>query len=236
MKVELIAHTSNFSIPQWVKECGWDGGDPHASETARLIELAGRNCYQSWKNPSKSTTSSYIRRLIDHDHLSVIEHAHAVFLVSGVSRSFTHELVRHRHLSFSQLSQRYVDESDTQFVIPPGIEDMPHLVEIVEDTAKVCLEAYKKLCDGLKVLEGKDRDSIKRVRQAARCVLPNATETRIVVSGNFRAWREMILKRIKPDVDQEFQKFARNVLFHLNKICPEVFSDIASFYLRGDEG
>jgi thymidylate synthase (FAD) len=228
MIVDLIAITEMRGLPGWVTGAGFED-EPR--NCARLIEAAGRNCYQSWKNPSGRTTKQYIENLIDHGHLSVLEHASATFLVRGVSRAFTHELVRHRHLSFSQLSQRYVDAAQCSFVVPPSIQGDEDLERVFYEACEQARQAYEVLCEGLES-KLKQYDSItphqrrKMVRQAARYVLPNATETAIVVTGNFRAWREVIQKRIGPEADLEFQQFSRRILQLLVEECPEAFSDL----------
>jgi len=234
VKVELIAVTDMLPVPEWVQQAGFR---PVETNPATLIEMAGRNCYQSWSNPSGRTTEQYISNLIEHQHFSVLEHASATFLVSGVSRSFTHELVRHRHLSFSQLSQRYVDESESDFVIPPIIRGDKELEDLVLTCCVKCRETYKEIVRKLDDKLSKDTSMTKlerrkRAREAARSVLPNATETRIVVTGNFRAWREVLTKRLDPAADMEFQLFSSSVLDILNSICPQVFSDLKVAYSK----
>src|SRR5690606_12172995 len=91
------------------------------TDAEALIEFAGRGCYQSWGNPSGKTNREYVQHLCRQGHFSVLEHANITVAIRGVSRAFTHELVRHRHFSYSQLSQRFVDESEARFVIPPAI-------------------------------------------------------------------------------------------------------------------
>ncbi len=98
---------------QWIGE-GTDG--------ERLAEFAGRLCYMSQKNPANRTTRDYLENIKKQGHGSVLEHANYSLLLEGISRSLTHELVRHRAgFAYSQLSQRYVDESDAAFVVPPAI-------------------------------------------------------------------------------------------------------------------
>src|ERR1700753_1560569 len=95
--------------------------DP-GSDGERLAEFAGRLCYMSQRNPAKRSTEEYLTNILKQGHGSVFEHAVYVLLIEGVSRSLTHELVRHRAgFGYSQLSQRYVDESNAAFVVPPAI-------------------------------------------------------------------------------------------------------------------
>lgn len=101
--------------------------NPDASEVETLIEFAGRACYQSFHRPveATNTTEKYTANtLFNRGHWSIAEHASATFYITGVSRAFTHELIRHRHLSFSQLSQRFVDESKPGVVIPPSTQGL----------------------------------------------------------------------------------------------------------------
>jgi thymidylate synthase (FAD) len=226
--VELVASTGidvGLSVTPW-QETGEGLTSPD-----RLAEFGGRLCYQSWDrpNPATATNASYLANIIAQQHFSVLEHASASFYVAGVSRSLSHELVRHRHLSFSQLSQRFVDESSVDFVVPPLVQE--HMNDgglgyyasaAFYDAGNVALEKYQAVVDQLSQL-GLPR---KQVREAARAVLPNATETQFLVTGNMRAWREVIAKRISPHADAEIQLFAREVLTILKRIAPNTFQDM----------
>src|SRR4029079_8182062 len=93
-----------------------------SSDGERLAEFAGRLCYMSQKNPASRATREYLENIKKQGHGSVLEHANYSLLLEGVSRSITHELVRHRAgFAYSQLSQRYVDESEAHFVVPPAV-------------------------------------------------------------------------------------------------------------------
>src|SRR5450759_2970701 len=107
------------------KHHGCEAEGPTALE--RLVEFAGRICYMSFgSNQAPGTNAEYIRKLIRNKHESVLEHAAWTVLISGVSRAFTHQLVRQRvGFAFSQLSQQYHDESNIRFVVPPGIDQIP---------------------------------------------------------------------------------------------------------------
>lgn len=227
LRVQLIAKTE-FSAPAdvpWSTDA--DGG-------AALVEFAGRACYQSWSkpNPRTATNASYVRHIIDVGHFSVLEHASVSFYITGVSRSCTHELIRHRHFSYSQLSQRYVPEHDSQVVAPPGIEDDPELQEIFTAAADAGRAAYTELLSKLEAKFIGDQPAgssavlrRKQARQAARAVLPNATETRIVVTGNYRAWRHFIAMRASEHADVEIRRLAIECLRQLVDVAPAVFSD-----------
>jgi thymidylate synthase (FAD) len=202
-----------------------------------LAEFAGRACYQSWHkpNPATATNAGYLAHILDVGHLSVLEHSTATFYLTGVSRSFTHELVRHRHLSYSQLSQRYVPEGAAEMVEPDLIADDPELHRLFTAASEASLEAYQKLLSGLEAKLAADEKGggtgatlrRKQARQAARAVLPNATETRIVVTGNYRAWRYFIAARASEHADVEIRAIAVACLRHLTQLAPYVFGDFA---------
>lgn len=222
LRVQLIAKTE-FSAPAdvpWSTDA--DGG-------AALVEFAGRACYQSWSkpNPRTATNAAYVRHIIDVGHFSVLEHASVSFYITGLSRSCTHELIRHRHFSYSQLSQRYVPEGDSKVVAPPGIEGDEELLKIFTDAADASRAAYSELLAGLEARLAEQQGTLRRkqARQAARAVLPNATETRIVVTGNYRAWRHFIAMRASEHADVEIRRLAIECLRQLVDVAPQVFSD-----------
>ncbi|MCU1678035.1 MAG: thyX [Frankiales bacterium] len=223
LKAEVIAFTQ-FTPPADVPwETDVDGGQA-------LAEFAGRACYQSWSKPNPATASNagYLRHILEVGHLSVLEHGSVTFYLTGISRALTHELIRHRHFSYSQLSQRYVPERDAAMVIPDVIGDDEELRALYEEAADNALASYTKLLEGL---EKKFADVAsptlrrKQARQAARMVLPNATETRIVVTGNYRAWRHFIAMRATEHADVEIRELAVACLRELMKVAGNAFAD-----------
>ncbi|WP_026189578.1 MULTISPECIES: FAD-dependent thymidylate synthase [Salinispora] len=222
-QVKLIAWTQ-FAAPD---DVGWstdaDGGQA-------LAEFAGRACYQSWKkpNPATATNAGYLAHILEVGHLSVLEHGSVSFYFTGVSRSLTHELIRHRHFSYSQLSQRYVPERDAAMVEPAVIADDPELHKRFVEAAEASVRAYTELLEGLEQRFTDEPNATlrrKRARQAARAVLPNATETRIVVTGNYRAWRHFIGMRATEHADVEIRELAVECLRQLQGVAPSVFND-----------
>jgi thymidylate synthase (FAD) len=203
------------------------------------VEFAGRACYQSWSkpNPKTATNAAYLRHIIDVGHFSVLEHASVSFYITGISRSCTHELIRHRHFSYSQLSQRYVPEHDSQVVVPPGIAGDEELQEIFAAAADASRATYAELLSRLEAKfigdEAGGRAVLRRkqARQAARAVLPNATETRIVVTGNYRAWRHFIAVRASEHADLEIRRLAVECLRQLIEVAPQAFSDFEIYPL-----
>ena len=157
-QVRLIAWTQ-FQVPgevPWSTDA--DGGQA-------LAEFAGRACYQSWKkpNPATATNAGYLRHIIDVGHLSVLEHGSVSFYITGVSRSLTHELIRHRHFSYSQLSQRYVPERDAAMVAPDVIGSDPELLARFQAASDAALAAYNELLEGLeKKFAGVENATLRR--------------------------------------------------------------------------
>jgi thymidylate synthase (FAD) len=187
------------------------------------VEFAGRACYQSWHrpNPATATRAGYLANILDQKHFSVLEHGSASFYITGVSRALTHELVRHRHLSFSQLSQRFVDESGAQLVIPPGFR-AHETRSTLERAFAAALSSYTAVVGAL-AGSGMTR---KQIREAARAVLPNATETKIVVTGNYRSWRHFIEVRATAQADAEIRQLAGMIRDELQQLAPNVFGDL----------
>lgn len=255
MRVKIVAFTMFLEhnakefgyVSQWDRS-GIDDLDPQDEQAwwdleARmpqamdeLAEFAGRNCYQSWERPNPATAENkdYLQNILNQEHYSVLEHASATIAVDGVSTSMLGQLSRHRHLSFSVLSKRYVDESEANLVIHPGVEDYlnesvypadyeyPYSIgEVLADAMDGAKESYELVVNKLIEL-GLPR---KRAREIARGVLPQATETRIVVSGNLRAWRDFLGKRLGEGADEEIKAFAKAVLSELKKVAPNSFQD-----------
>ncbi|HEY1575082.1 MAG TPA: FAD-dependent thymidylate synthase [Pseudonocardiaceae bacterium] len=224
-KVVLIGKTEFFPPPDVPWATDTDGGEA-------LAEFAGRACYQSWKkpNPATATNAGYLRHILEVGHLSVLEHGSVTFYLTGVSRSLTHELIRHRHFSYSQLSQRYVPEKRAAMVEPEVIASDPVLHEKFQAAAEASVAAYNDLLTGLEERFADEPNPTlrrKQARQAARAVLPNATETRIVVTGNYRAWRHFIAMRATEHADVEIRSLAVECLRQLQKAASNVFEDFA---------
>jgi thymidylate synthase (FAD) len=222
-RVQVIASTQ-FDVPADVPwETDADGGQA-------LAEFAGRACYQSWSkpNPATATNAGYLHHILEVGHLSVLEHGSVTFYMTGVSRSFTHELIRHRHFSYSQLSQRYVPERNAALVEPAVIAEDPELHAKFVAAGEAAVTAYVELLEGLeKKFADVEHATLRRkqARQAARAVLPNATETRIVVTGNYRAWRHFVAMRASEHADVEIRELAILCLRELKRVAANVFAD-----------
>lgn len=224
-EIHLIAATW-FSSGKAQKLTGWttdaDGGQA-------LAEFSGRACYQSWTkpNPKTATNEGYLNHILETGHFSVLEHGSVSFYFVGISRSLTHELIRHRHFSYSQLSQRYVPEGDAAFVEPDAISEDEELHELFLSATDQALEAYRLFAEALDEKFSNQSGTMRKklARQAARAVLPNATETRIVVTGNYRAWRHFIALRATEHADVEIREAAIECLRQLQNVAPNIFND-----------
>lgn len=229
MKVTLLASTKLEPImPDELYEGGyvWQGGD--VADADELAEIAGRGCYLSWKRPNPKTRENvdYLKHILEVQHESVLAHATATFYVSGVSRALTHELVRSRFLVYSQESQRYVDGGSTEMVVPPALrgeegQEWPPGTPEMSEAIMAARRAYK---DIVQILTEKGFPR-KQAREAARAVLPNATATSLTVTGNMRAWRDLLKQRYHVAADAEIREFASVLLLELRKIAPNSFQD-----------
>lgn len=246
----------------------------------KLVEVAGRLCYMSFAKPRPGGNSAYIDHILEVGHGSVLEHAVYNLVITGVSRSLTHELVRHRAgMGYSQLSQRYVDESDCAFVMPPLILDLidwdsvhdsdggslddddeeNEIDELWSEWHKAVSDArdayerisgivatrlmtrrlpqetwsdgnapesWVELNDAIANLPAETRTEFRKsAREASRSVLPNATETKIFVTGNARALRHFIEMRGSLHADLEIRNLALAVHLVLEADSPHIFGD-----------
>jgi thymidylate synthase (FAD) len=196
MNVELIA------ITRYLRSEGTPEG---------LLEHAGRICYRS---ESRGKPGQFVRARVQEGHESIIEHASATFEVSGISRACSHQLVRHRLASFSQESQRYVDMSDPEWVLPPAVVDDPEARQLWQDFAGRVEEAYRAL---------RERGVRK---EDARFVLPNATATRLIMTANFRELLHIFRLRISPAAQWEIRGVAVRMLEQVYPHAPAVFGDV----------
>ena len=223
-KISVLARPV-FSAPDHL-DVNWIG---ESTDGERLAEFAGRLCYMSQHNPASRSTRDYLENIKKQGHGSVLEHANYSLLLEGISRSLTHELVRHRAgFAYSQLSQRYVDESEACFVVPPAIAGDDALEGAWRTQIDAAQSAYVALVAQLMERYGWVADKIHRrkmAREAARGVLPNSTETKIVVTGNARAWRTMLELRSSEGAELEIRRLAIAVLRVLQHEAPGFFSD-----------
>ena len=181
-------------------------------ESEEIIEYSGRLC---WDTTEKlGTNPERIQEWINLGHESIIEHASATFYIRA-SRVLTHELVRHRLASYSQRSQRYVTESAPKYIEPPEIKSGEQNAEkIFIEAMKHAWSTYNQLIDlGVK-------------REIARYVLPNACETQIVMTMNFRELRHFIKLRTSSRALPEMRAVAGEIRRIMKEEAPRVFADL----------
>lgn len=225
LSVELVG-CSNFLPPSSVDFA------TEAQGGEALIEFAGRACYESFdkSNPRTRDYDAYIRHVLEVGHMALFEHATATVYIRGISRVAAAELMRHRHFSCSQLSQRYVHD-DNPVIVPPLVAADDALLSLFQRAADESRFAYKEL---LSALEQRLTDEhgennallrMKQARQAARMILPGATESRLVVTGNFRTWRHFIGMRASEHADVEIRTVAVEICRLLSDQAPTAFGD-----------
>jgi len=184
----------------------------------KLIEEAGRTCYLSFDKITDSSSNNFIRGAIKRGHESIIEHACATFRIQGASRSFTHQFVRHRLASFSQQSQRYVDESEFNYIIPPTIANNAEAADLYRKYMADTVEVYAKL----------RKTGI--LKEDARFILPNALESEIVFTANFRELRTIFLLRLEKHAQWEMRRVCMDMLDIMKHEAPSVFGDFVQNY------
>ena len=231
-----------FNFPQvnlYLKDQGLQPnlGLSKATDGEILATVAGKACYRSvGEAKGRSDVNEYLSNLMDMGHFSVIEHANYTILVTGISRSCSHEFVRHRHFSYSQESQRYVDDEDMSFVVPSALmfaDTNPNPTEstsgdVWTDAVHTAQEAYKDLVTRLMAAAPSElpkTEKRKWARQAARSVLPNATATKMVVTGNARSWRHFLNLRAAPGAEPEIRRLACFICSVLKEAAPIFFGD-----------
>jgi thymidylate synthase (FAD) len=225
LNVDVLA-IPMLSQPVLMHAYGYDATpDVHTHSADALAEAAGRICYKSFDRPSAKTRANrdYLANIIGQGHFSVLEHASVTFLVRGVSRALLTELTRHRHLSFSVVSQRYVDYADTSPVIPPAMRGTEGEA-FIRSAYSYAVGRYEA---AVKELRSKGLTR-KAAREAARAILPNAAPVDMVVTGNLRAWRDVLGKRWHVAADAEIREFAGLVLDRLRGVAPNSVQDIPS--------
>ena len=208
----------------------WDYADRLSWPSELVVESAGRLCYLSF-GAGRSDLQAYMDNILASRHGSVLEHAVWGFIFTGISRSLTHELVRHRAgMAYSQLSQRFVDEGKAKFVMPPAIqghteEEEQWLREVADDLANYIARVERMMAwPEFKTITNRT-ERRKMVREAARTNLPNATETMIFATGNARAWRNIIELRVSTHAEAEIRRLQYKVALILRQEAPHIFGD-----------
>ena len=199
----------------------------HTPDPEKVVYLAARLCYSKLpvseleKEANHKSPVELIRRLKASGHHSVFEHATFTFSIEGISRVTTHQLVRHRIASYSQRSQRYVDESAFEYVIPPSVKVKPEAKRLFEEFVEHSREVYKRLVE-----MGVDRED-------ARFLLPQAVETKIIVTMNARELMHFFTLRCCNRAQWEIREVAKRMLSEVKRVAPVLFEDAGPACLRG---
>jgi flavin-dependent thymidylate synthase len=195
------------------------------------------NCYMSFgpRRTTNENAAAYIERLTSAGHGSVLEHSTFNFLLYGISRSVTHELVRHRAgTAFSQISQRYVSGAVLRFVERPEYQEDEELHRTFEERADRAATEYEAMAErllerqegGASMLSADIKtDARKKVQQTARSLLPNETEAPMVFTGNVRALRHIIEMRADAHAESEIRNLALRIFLCLRTVDPILFGD-----------
>lgn len=193
----------------------------------KAVAAAGRLCYspvgakELFDEMKPAKVKELIRFLIDSGHHSAIEHASFTFAIEGISRACSHQLVRHRLASFNQQSQRYVSNKEPSFIVPPSIKQDAALARRFKADCLDAFKAYRLMLDSGVAAED------------ARYLLPNATETKIVVTMNARELLHFFSLRCCNRAQWEIRELADKMLGLVKKEAPEIFATAGSGCVRG---
>jgi thymidylate synthase (FAD) len=206
-------------------------------DSSQLCKTAGQVCYSSFgpRRTKNENAAAYFERLTSAGHGSVLEHASFSFLLYGISRSVTHELVRHRAgVGVSQISQRYVSGAVLRFVERPEYQEDEELHRLFEERADRAATGYEEMARLLlerqevgdsRLSSDHKTDARKKVQQTARSLLPNETEAPMVFSGNVRALRHIIEMRADAHAESEIRNLALRLFLCLRTVDPILFGD-----------
>ena len=213
----------------------------HTPDPERTVAFAAKLCYSSSgiedlrDGLTQEKISSFVNMLADMGHESPIEHVSFTFGIEGVSRACTHQLVRHRIASYSQKSQRYVTEGAFEYITPPEIANDPQATAVYREIMAKDQEAYDRIAEILKekhkkafLAEGKDEKTAERMAEKkaiedARFVLPNACETKIVVTMNARTLMNFFHHRCCNRAQWEIKDIADQMLKAVSNVAPNIF-------------
>ncbi len=213
----------------------------HSYNPVKTVAQAAKLCYSSsdienlGNNLTEEKANDFVEMLSDLGHESPLEHASFTFGIEGVSRAFLAQITRHRIASYSVKSQRYVNENMFDFVIPPEIENDEKAREIYLKAMESTQKAYDELADILTekhtaklISEGKDENEAKKAarkiaNEDARFVLPNACETKMVVTMNVRSLLNFFRHRCCTRAQWEIREVADKMLLEVLKVAPQLF-------------
>ena len=212
MKITLLSHTPN---PE------------------KIIAASAKLCYSPsdvdglLQNLTPESIETFINKLISLGHESPLEHCSFTFAIEGISRSLSHQLVRHRLASYSQKSQRYVSEKQFSFVTPPEIAKNPAAKKIYLEAMEKDVEDYNRLADILKeqhMATGMaEKAAEKAAQEDARYILPNACETNMIVTMNARSLYNFFHHRCCTRAQWEIRECAYQMYKLVKEVAPTIF-------------
>lgn len=189
----------------------------YTPEPDKTVAAAAKLCYSPvgaenlLEDTNEEEVTRFVAMLVKLGHWSPIEHVSFTFAVEGVSRAMSHQLVRHRIASYSQQSQRYVKLDDFEYILPPSVQNNPEARAIYNQTMDYLKESYGKLCN---LVHHED----------ARYVLPNACETKVVMTFNARSLYNFFQHRCCERAQWEIRKLANIMLTEVRKVAPVLFA------------
>lgn len=208
----------------------------HTPEPEETVAMAAKICYspsdiESLKDRvAKKDQRDFVKKLMDMGHMSPIEHPSFTFAIEGISRACSHQLVRHRLASYSQQSQRYVsEESGFDYVIPPIIKEDKELRDYFESVMEQAQKAYNHI---VKSLESKGIKG-EAANQDARFVLPNAAETKIILTMNARELLHFFRQRCCLRAQWEIRQMAEEMLRLVKDVAPIIFDKAGPACVKG---
>jgi thymidylate synthase (FAD) len=227
----------------------------HSVDAENIVAQAGKVCYDSYSKDGRAV-DAHVRGLVESGHHSVLEHVHLGLFMEGISRGCSHEIVRHRMFNYSQRSTRYTAEDDAAIVLDPYYADLYHREKAAEedpeasplsgeesdllnDFIELCyhsLEEYRRQVERLERLNPKrltGRDLRKWCRGKARQLAPHALETRMVMTGNLRAWRHFLVMRTSRHAEAEIRRLAHAVWCVISSLAPSAFCDFETVAVDG---
>jgi len=186
------------------------------AKIAAVICYSGEQDFEQIRRKAMEKPYTYLKKIIESGHLSILEHNSFVFYVTGISRVTSHQLVRKRIASYSQQSQRYVDAKNFKVVIPPTIHRSP-FYERYQSLIKQCFELYEIMVQ------------TDIPKEDARYILPNATTTQLIVTMNAHALIDFFALRCCTRAQWEIRELANKMLKEVKKVAPNLFRNAGAF-------
>lgn len=240
--MNLIPVTPKVTLLAYSKPVGGDNPEKIIAGAAKLCYSKSSPCI-IFDNLDDDKAKSFLERLSNYGHLSPVEHISFTFGIEGISRACSHQIVRHRLASYSQQSQRYVDlSSDVGFVVPPAVLDDPKLLDSYvnsvnkefEDYSNLVLELEERYLLGVDNIGKKEKTAIhKKALEDARYLLPNACETKLIMTMNARSLMNFFSERCCERAQWEIREVAEQMLDEVSSVAPTIFENAGAPCISG---